>query len=106
MAESGATVIVNYPFEGAAQQADSVLKEITDRGGNGIICMCDVSKEDQVVKMFQDVVSQFGTVDILVNNAGIQKDAKFTEMTIDQWNAVIGVNLTGNFLCAKLLKNF
>ncbi|WP_234110583.1 MULTISPECIES: glucose 1-dehydrogenase [Chryseobacterium] len=101
MAESGATVIVNYPFEGAAQQADSVLKEITDRGGNGIICMCDVSKEDQVVKMFQDVVSQFGTVDILVNNAGIQKDAKFTEMTIDQWNAVIGVNLTGNFLCAR-----
>lgn len=101
MAESGATVIVNYPFEGAAQQADLVLKEITDRGGNGIICMCDVSKEDQVVKMFQDVVSQFGTVDILVNNAGIQKDAKFTEMTIDQWNAVIGVNLTGNFLCAR-----
>ena len=51
--------------------------------------------------MFQDVVSEFGTVDILVNNAGIQKDSKFTEMTLDQWNAVIGVNLTGQFLCAR-----
>ena len=51
--------------------------------------------------MFQEVVKQLGTVDILVNNAGIQKDAKFTEMTLDQWNAVIGVNLTGQFLCAR-----
>ncbi|MBB5333804.1 glucose 1-dehydrogenase [Chryseobacterium koreense] len=101
MAESGATVIVNYPFAGALEQANAVLKEITDHGGNGIVYMCDVSKEDQVIKMFQDVVSQFGTVDILVNNAGIQKDAPFTEMTFDQWNAVIGVNLTGNFLCAR-----
>lgn len=101
MAESGATVIVNYPFAGALEQANAVLKEITDHGGNGIVYMCDVSKEDQVIKMFQDVVSQFGTVDILVNNAGIQKDAPFTEMTSDQWNAVIGVNLTGNFLCAR-----
>jgi glucose 1-dehydrogenase len=84
-----------------------VLKEITDAGGNGITYQCDVSKEDQVIAMFQDVVSQFGTVDILINNAGIQKDAKFTEMTLDQWNAVIGVNLTGQFLVQeKPSKNF
>lgn len=101
MASSGATVIVNYPFEGALEQANSVLKEITDSGGKGIVYQCDVSKEDQVVKMFQDVVARFGTVDILVNNAGVQKDAKFTEMTLDQWNAVIGINLTGQFLCAR-----
>jgi glucose 1-dehydrogenase len=57
--------------------------------------------------MFQDVVSQFGTVDILINNAGIQKDAGFTEMTLDQWNAVIGVNLTGQFFVQeKPSKNF
>ncbi len=62
---------------------------------------CDVSKEDEVIKMFADVIEQFGTVDILVNNAGLQKDAKFTEMTLDQWNFVIGVNLTGQFLCAR-----
>lgn len=101
MSESGATVVINYPFEGALDQANAVLKEITDKGGKGIICQCDVSKEDEVIKMFQDVVSQLGTVDILVNNAGIQKDSPFTEMTIDQWNAVIGVNLTGQFLCAR-----
>lgn len=101
MAESGATVVINYPFDVAKAQAEGVLKEITDAGGKGIIYMCDVSKEDQVVKMFQDVVAELGTVDILVNNAGIQKDARITEMTIDQWNAVIGVNLTGQFLCAR-----
>jgi len=101
LASSGATVVINYPFEGASEQANVVLKEITDAGGKGIIYQCDVSKEDQVVKMFQEVVSELGTVDILINNAGIQKDSKFTEMSIDQWNAVIGVNLTGQFLCAR-----
>lgn len=101
LAASGATVVINYPFEGALEQASSVLKEITDAGGKGITYQCDVSKEDQVVAMFNDVVAQLGTVDILINNAGIQKDAKFTEMTLDQWNAVIGVNLTGQFLCAR-----
>lgn len=101
MAESGAEVVINYPFAGALDQANAVLKEITDNGGKGIVYQCDVSKEDEVIKMFQDVVAQLGTVDILVNNAGIQKDAKFTEMTLDQWNAVIGINLTGQFLCAR-----
>lgn len=101
LASAGATVVVNYPFEGSMEQANTVLKEIIDAGGEGIIYQCDVSKEDQVVKMFQDIVSELGTVDILINNAGIQKDAKFTEMTIDQWNTVMGVNLTGQFLCAR-----
>ena len=90
MAESGATVVINYPYEGSLEKANTVLKEITDQGGNGIVYQCDVSKEKEVIKMFQDIVQQLGTVDILVNNAGIQKDAKFTDMTLDQWNAVIG----------------
>jgi glucose 1-dehydrogenase len=51
--------------------------------------------------MFAQVVQQYGTVDILVNNAGIQKDAPFEEMTLEQWNAVLGINLTGQFLCAR-----
>lgn len=101
MAESGATVVINYPYAGALDKATAVLKEITDNGGKGIVYQCDVSREDEVIKMFQDVVAQLGTVDILVNNAGIQKDAKFTEMTLDQWNAVISINLTGQFLCAR-----
>lgn len=101
MAESGATVVINYPSENSLEKANTVLKEITDKGGKGIVYQCDVSKEDEIIKMFQDVVNELGTVDILVNNAGIQKDAKFTEMTLDQWNAVININLTGQFLCAR-----
>lgn len=101
MAEAGATVIVNHSSEKSLENAKSVLKEITDAGGKGITYQCDISKEDEVVKMFKDVIEEFNTVDILVNNAGIQKDAKFTEMTLDDWNAVIGVNLTGQFLCSR-----
>ena len=101
MAESGATVVINYPSENSIEKAKAVLKEITDQGGKGIVYQCDVSKEEEVIQMFQDVIKELGTVDILVNNAGIQKDAKFTDMTLDQWNAVIGVNLTGQFLCAR-----
>ncbi len=81
MAESGATVLINYPFAGAFSDAEAILKEIIDASGNGMLCMCNVSKEDQIITMFEDVVAVYGTVDILVNNVGIQKDAKFTEMT-------------------------
>lgn len=101
MSESGAKVVINYPFEGEKAKAEAVLSEIIAAGGQGMTAMCDVSKEDQVVQMFKDTVEQFGTVDILVNNAGIQKDARLIDMTVDQWNAVIGVNLTGQFLCAR-----
>lgn len=101
LAAAGATVVVNYPVEATRPAAEAVLKEITDAGGQGTTAMCDVSKEDQVISMFAAVVAQYGTVDILINNAGLQRDAKFDEMTLDQWNTVIGVNLTGQFLCAR-----
>jgi glucose 1-dehydrogenase len=101
MAKAGATVVVNYPVDPAKTMADEVVGEIIAEGGSAISYKCDVSKEDQVIKMFADVIAQFGTVDILVNNAGLQKDAKFVDMTLDQWNFVIGVNLTGQFLCAR-----
>jgi glucose 1-dehydrogenase len=101
LAKAGATVIVNYPVPGAKEMAEVVANDINSNGGMAITYKCDVSKEDEVKQMFADAVNQFGTVDILVNNAGLQKDAKFTEMTLDQWNFVIGVNLTGQFLCAR-----
>jgi len=101
MAEEGATVIVNHPVAATQKEAEAVLKEITDAGGKGIIYQCDVSKENEVIQMFQDVIKQFGTVDILVNNAGVQRDAPFTEMTLEQWQTVIDINLTGQFLCAR-----
>jgi glucose 1-dehydrogenase len=101
LAKNGATVVVNYPFPGAKAAADAVVKEITDAGGKASAHQCDVSKEAEVINMFRETVAMYGTVDILINNAGLQKDAKFTEMTLDQWNTVIGINLTGQFLCAR-----
>src|SRR3982751_1435545 len=101
LAKNGATVVVNYPVDAAKDMADKVVSEITSTGEKAIAYKCDVSKEDEVVKMFADVVAQFGTVDILINNAGLQRDSKFTEMTLEQWNFVLAVNLTGQFLCAR-----
>ncbi len=101
LAAAGATVVVNHPVSATEAAAAAVLGEIKSQGGNGIIYTCDVSKEAEVQKMFADVVEQFGTVDILVNNAGLQRDSPFHEMTLEQWNFVLGVNLTGQFLCAR-----
>jgi glucose 1-dehydrogenase len=101
LAKAGATVIINYPIASTKELAEEVVEEIAKNGGSAIAYRCDVSKEDEVVKMFEDVVAQFGTVDILINNAGLQRDAKFEHMTLEQWNFVIGVNLTGQFLCAR-----
>ena len=86
MAAAGATVIVNHSSESSKLEADAVLKAITDKGGAGMVVQCDVTQEEQVIQMFDTVVAQYGTVDILVNNAGLQRDAKFDEMTLDQWN--------------------
>ena len=101
LAEAGATVVVNYPVDSVKPAAESVLAEIVAAGGKGITASCDVSKEDQVQKMFADTIREFGTVDILINNAGLQKDSPFEKMTLDQWNFVLNVNLTGQFLCAR-----
>jgi len=101
MAMAGATVVVNHPVDATKAAAEAVLAEIKSAGGAGITYQGDVSKEDEVKKMFADVVSQYGTVDILVNNAGLQRDSPFQDMTLEQWNLVLNVNLTGQFLCAR-----
>ncbi|MEO6454643.1 MAG: SDR family oxidoreductase [Ginsengibacter sp.] len=101
LAKAGATVIVNYPLASTREMAEAVVADIAADGGRAITYKCDVSKEDEVKKMFEDVIAQFGTVDVLINNAGLQRDAKFTEMTLEQWNFVLAVNLTGQFLCAR-----
>jgi len=101
LAASGATVVVNYPVDAGKAMADAVLAEILSAGGKGIIAKADVSKEADVQNMFADTIKQFGTVDILVNNAGLQKDSPFEDMTLDQWNFVLSVNLTGQFLCSR-----
>ena len=101
LAEAGATVVVNYPAEAAKAAAAAVLEAIIAKGGSGIIYECDVSQEAQVQRMFADVAGRSGMLDILVNNAGLQRDSAFQDMTLEQWNFVLGVNLTGQFLCAR-----
>ncbi len=101
LAAAGAIVVVNHSSEHSKDEAQEVLAEIKNEGGSGIIYQCDVSIEKQVQQMFADVISQFETIDILVNNAGIQQDATLVDMTLDQWNKVMAVNLTGQFLCAR-----
>ena len=101
LSQAGATVVINHPVAATQAAADAVLKEITDAGGTGMTAQCDVSQEDEVTKMVADVVAKYGTIDILVNNAGLQRDAPFHELTLEQWNTVINVNLTGQFLCAR-----
>lgn len=101
LAAAGATVVVNHPAAATKAAADTVLNDIIAAGGKGITYQCDVSKENEVVQMFADTAAQFGSVDILINNAGLQRDAAFDQMTLEQWNFVLGVNLTGQFLCAR-----
>ena len=97
--KAGADVVVNYVA--GKEAAQEVVDEIKADGSNAIAIKADVSKEDQVQAMFKQMIDEFGTIDILVNNAGLQRDAAFDEMTLEQWNFVINVNLTGQFLCAR-----
>jgi glucose 1-dehydrogenase len=98
-ADAGAEVVVNYVAGDA--EAGAVVDGIAAAGGRAIALRADVSSEAQVEKMFDEACAAFGTLDIVVANAGLQRDAPFAEMTLPQWNAVIDVNLTGQFLCAR-----
>ena len=99
LGEAGADVVVNYISN--EDTALAVVEKIKSFGSRAIAVKADVSKEDEVKSMFRAMFNEFGTIDILVNNAGLQRDAPFHEMTLDQWNKVIDVNLTGQFLCAR-----
>src|SRR5688572_5024814 len=99
LAQAGADVLVNYVGDPAG--AVKVVDEVKAMGRNAISVNADVSDESAVAAMFEKMLGTFGTIDILVNNAGLQQDAAFPDMTLAQWNKVIGVNLTGMFLCGR-----
>jgi glucose 1-dehydrogenase len=99
MGQAGADVVVNYVSGDDA--ANAVVETIKSYGVKAAAYQADVSNEDQVAAMFKRMMAEFGTIDILVANAGLQRDSAFTEMTLAQWNTVMGVNLTGQFLCAR-----
>lgn len=99
LGRAGADVVVNYVV--GEDEAEKVVAEIKAFGVRAYAHQADVSEEDQVVGMVAHMVEEFGTIDIMVANAGLQRDAPSVEMTLAQWQKVIGVNLTGQFLCAR-----
>jgi len=105
LARAGADVVVNYVTNPEAAQ--KVVESIQAEGVKGLALEADVSKEDEVEDMFKKAIEAFGTLDILVANAGLQRDSSLVGMTLAQWNTVIGINLTGQFLCAReIVKEF
>jgi len=95
----GADVVINYVADDDAAQR--VAEEIRRTGNRALALRADVSNEGQVQEMFRRMLAEFGTIDILVNNAGLQQDAPIEDLTLAQWNKVISVNLTGQFLCSR-----
>jgi glucose 1-dehydrogenase len=99
LAHAGADVLVNYVTRPDA--AEEVVKHASRCGANAFAFRADVRKEDEVQAMFRRAIQEFGTVDIMVNNAGLQKDAPVDQMTLADWQFVLDVNLTGQFLCSR-----
>jgi glucose 1-dehydrogenase len=99
LARAGADVVVNYVTD--PQAAEDVVHEIESYGRRAIALRADVSKEDEVEQMFTTAIGHFKTLHLLVSNAGLQRDAPYDQMTLEQWNTVINVNLTGQFLCTR-----
>jgi len=99
LAGAGAAVVVNYVAN--HEVADAIVEEIESQGGKAMAIQADVAKEDQVQAMFRQMIETWGSIDILVNNAGLQRDFSFHEMPLKDWQFVLDVNLTGQFLCSR-----
>jgi 3-oxoacyl-[acyl-carrier protein] reductase len=98
-AQEGGKIVVQYHKNLA--NAEGVVKNIKEIGGEAISHMADVRNRDDVKKMCEKAVDRFGTIDILVNYAGVARDALLYKMTEEQWDEVIDVNLKGSFNCAQ-----
>ncbi len=101
MGMEGANIVINY--HSSKEEAEEVAHWISENAdcGDAIVVKCDVSKENEVKSMFKKTIAEFGTVDVCVANAGLQLDHPLHEIPLKDWQKVIGVNLTGQFLCAK-----
>jgi len=105
LAKEGVKVVINY--HSSKKEANAVLKQIEGAGGQAIAVKADVSKTKDVKKLIKACLKAYGHLDIMVANAGIQADSSFTTMTLKEWNKVIGINLTGQFLvCREAAKIF
>jgi glucose 1-dehydrogenase len=99
LADAGAAVVINYNSH--AEPAEKLAQQIRDAGGQALAVGADVSKEEDVEKLFAKTLEAFGRLDILLANSGLQKDAAIADLTLADWNKVIEVNLTGQFLCVR-----
>jgi 3-oxoacyl-[acyl-carrier protein] reductase len=99
LARYGADVVINY--EQSRAKAEAVAREIEDMGRTSFTVQADISKENEVRSLFEKACDELGAVDILVNNAGIHQHLKIWELSLEDWQRVIDVNLTGTFLCSK-----
>jgi len=100
LASVGADVAVNYVSRPEA--AEAVVRNIAGMGQRALAVAADVSQSRQVAAMFDRVLDYFGRLDILVNNAGVQTWMPITEMTEEDWDQTLDVDLKGTFLCSKL----
>ena len=92
------TVVINSR---KAKEAQQVSKEIERLGCNSIAIEADVSKESDCIRLIEETVKHFGRIDVLVNNAGIQEDLPLTDINLEEWYKIIGVDLTGPFICTR-----
>ena len=99
LAAEGASVVVNYA--NSSQAAEAVVAEITAMGSQAIALQADVAQSEQVDRLVSSVMEKWGRIDLLVNNAGIARDTLLLRMKLEDWQAVIDLNLTGVFLCTK-----
>ena len=99
LAQAGAAVAIDY--QSHEDEARRLADEIRGAGGQALLVKADVSRQDEVATLFSRAVEAFGAVDILVANSGLQRDAPSAELSLVDWQKVIDVNLTGQFLCAQ-----
>ena len=99
LAQRGADVLVNYLQN--KKTADEVVEKIQAMGRKALAVRANVGKQTEVKSMFLEMDSYFGQIDILINNAGTGKLIPLEEMTMDFWNSILEIDLTGPFLCAQ-----
>jgi NAD(P)-dependent dehydrogenase (short-subunit alcohol dehydrogenase family) len=99
LAKEGANVVVS---DISQEDCEKVITEIESLSGRGLALKCDVTSRDDVEVMVMRTVAEFGKLDILVNNAGIIAFKPFLELTDEDWDNTINVNLKGQFLCAQV----